>query len=141
MDFARLSLAVQYEDLRDLAKDATRIIQREAESIARGSIKSSFLMRVDRGSTLASVEVKMGPNKAHWYARFFETGTKPHEIRARRAKALYNSKDVAFYGRSVQHPGMKSDPILSRAVEVAGPEASKFFADGIHKIILDSFAA
>lgn len=140
VDFNRLSLRVTYDQLKDLAKESTLIIQREAESIARGSIRQSFRMKIERGSNIASVEVKMGPDKKHWYARFFETGTRAHEIRAHQAKALFSSKTNQFFGRTVQHPGMKSDPILSRAVATAGPEASKHFAEGIRRIILDSFA-
>lgn len=139
VDFERLTLNVRYDQIKDLAKDAAQLIKSEAESIARGSIKQGIKMQVERGSTLASVEVKVGADKKHWYARFFETGTRPHEIRARRAKVLV-SKAGVFYGKHVRHPGMAADPILSKAVEIRGKQAADLFAKGIRQIIIESFA-
>lgn len=140
MDFQKVSiLTTKFETLRDLAKQATQLIQFEAQNIAHGSIKSGIKLRVDRGGTLASLGVKIGADKQHWYARFFETGTKAHEIRAKRARVL--ASDGVFFGRSIQHPGMKADPILSKAVEIRGNQAAAVFKQGIQDIIRGGLAS
>lgn len=140
VDFQKLSLLLtRYETIRDLAKQSAELIKKEAETIARGSIKQGIRMQVERGSTIASVGVKVGADKKHWYARFFETGTRPHEIRARRAKALFSSKLNMFF-QPFQHPGMKADPILSRAVETRGKQAADLFNAGIKKLVVSNFS-
>lgn len=141
-DFEKVkSQLVSYETLRELAKQATELIQYEAQNIARGSIKAGIKLRVARGSKGSSVGVKIGADKEHWYARFFETGTKEHEIRARRAKVMV-SEQGEFFGRFIpRHPGMKADPILSKALEIRGKQASDVFNQGIQDIIRDGLAS
>jgi HK97 gp10 family phage protein len=140
VDFEKVSLLVaRFETLRDLAKQATELIQFEAQTIAHGTIQSGIKLKIDRGSSITSITVKIGADKKHWYARFFETGTKPHEIRAKRAKTL--GFGGVFFGRSVQHPGMKADPILTKALAIRGQQAANVFNQGIQDIIRDGLAS
>jgi len=50
------------------------------------------------------------------YARYVHDGTRPHVIRARRAKALHfywQGREV--FVKSVNHPGTKPNPFMTRA--------------------------
>ena len=60
------------------------------------------------------VKVAVGPDKEHWFYRFWEFGARPHEI-----KPLRGRQAVAFTGRAgavvrrvVHHPGVKQAPFL-----------------------------
>lgn len=54
--------------------------------------------------------VMVGPDKEHWYYRFFETGASPHEIEPILKEALLliggNLRE------SVSHPGMGAQPFM-----------------------------
>lgn len=71
-------------------------------------------------------EVKAGGRKA-FYAHMVEGGTRPHEIRPRKAKAL------AIGGRlvagAVQHPGTRAQRFMARAAQQADRAASQAFAE------------
>ena len=66
--------------------------------------------------------LRVGIGKDQWYARFFEEGAAPHDIkprrRARRRKALRIRAlgKRRFFGR-VRHPGIRANPFFRRAVE------------------------
>lgn len=62
------------------------------------------------------VEISVGPDKEHWYHRFFETGAAAHPIKARDKKALLFT-DRETYRRVVQHPGMPAQPFLRPALD------------------------
>ncbi|MGK9183795.1 HK97-gp10 family putative phage morphogenesis protein [Priestia filamentosa] len=44
------------------------------------------------------------------YARYVEFGTRPHMIRAKKAKVLTDGK--RFFGKEVHHPGTRPQPFL-----------------------------
>lgn len=56
-------------------------------------------------------EVWIGPDKEHWYYRFFETGASPHEIEPFAAEALLlvggNLREKVLH-----HPGMGANPFM-----------------------------
>ncbi len=139
VDFDRLERTLRLAEVKVAAKEAAKIIQRDAESRAHGSIKESFLMRLDRGATIDSIEIKIGTDKQHWYARFFDTGTKPHTITKKKAKVLYSQRDGIFYGRTVKHPGMRKIPLLAGAIDAVGKEAADHFNARLRGFVLESF--
>lgn len=64
------------------------------------------------------VRVDIGPDKKHWYHRFFEFGADRHEIKPKRAKRLrFEIGDVFVFARAVQHPGMAAKPFLRPAMD------------------------
>lgn len=90
-----------------------------------------------------SVEVSIGPDKEHWYYRFFELGAGPHEIvaglSARRQVRLAHGgrapkqelqtvtkeSNLSFQGNNglviiheVSHPGMAARPFLRPAIDM-----------------------
>lgn len=72
-----------------------------------------------------SVEVGIGPDKEHWYYRFFELGAQPHEISAETAKALaFEGGGGMVFAGSVAHPGMPARPFLRPAITDKAEQAS-----------------
>lgn len=56
------------------------------------------------------------------HARFVIEGTRPHEIRPRRARALYwVDGGGGHFARLVHHPGTKPNPFVRRAVRPMEP--------------------
>lgn len=90
-----------------------------------------------------SVSVAIGPDKAHWYYLFAETGAQPHEIEARRKQILTGfgwSGDAAIFdaagmGGVVDHPGIVAQPFLRPAVDNKGQAAIDALADRIREEI------
>lgn len=74
-------------------------------------------------------EYDVGPEKERWYYRFFETGTQPHEVSPRQARALYLGGDVFSAGHVVG--GMPAQPFLRPAVD----EKSDAAADAAGQVI------
>lgn len=64
------------------------------------------------------------------HAYWFETGIRPHEIRVKRAKALYSHKKNKFFGRRVMHPGVAARPSLVPGLEMSIPAIERAFKDG-----------
>lgn len=50
------------------------------------------------------------------YAKFVHFGTKPHIIKAKKAKVLAN-KNGKVFGKKVNHPGAKAQPYLENALD------------------------
>lgn len=65
--------------------------------------------------SLSSFELEIGNTKAVDYARYVHQGTKPFSIRAKNKKALANKKAGLFFGKKVNHPGIKANPYLVKA--------------------------
>lgn len=99
--------------------------------------RSQILCPVDTGRLRASGRMKIGviargprgiveyPVK---YAAAVHDGTKPHEIKARKKKALrfeYQGQTVIV--KSVRHPGTEGKPFLREAaIEIAREEGDRF---------------
>lgn len=69
------------------------------------------------------------------YALFVEEGTRPHVIRARRAKALrfYQGGELRF-ARSVNHPGTKPAHFMKDARDRAEPEFGIFLENALRPL-------
>ena len=81
----------------------------------------------------------VGQYQARWYpkasyAPFVEFGTGPHEIRAKNAKVLANSRTGQFFGTVVHHPGTKANPFMERIISAAQVEISSLFSEALDKI-------
>ena len=139
VDFEKLERTLRLEEVKTAAKEAAKIIQRDAERRAHGSIRDSFLMRLDRGATIDSIEIKIGTDKQHWYARFFDTGTKPHTITVKKSSVLVNRREGLFFGRTVKHPGMRKIPLLAGAIDAVGKEAADHFNARLRGFVMESF--
>lgn len=95
---------------------AATVIQEAATSMAPGP----HIGQETTSKARTRVTVAVGPVKAKWYYRFFETGTRPHTIRG---NPLLVFGGVAV--RSVNHPGMAARPFLRPALDTQGDEATQ----------------
>lgn len=112
-----LDLSVR-STLRSATLAGAEVIVAAADGLAPGP-------HIDAEVTSASaskIEVAIGPDEEHWYYRFFETGTQPHEIEG--------SPLLAFEGdegwvrtRQVAHKGMAARPFLRPAHDEKSQEA------------------
>lgn len=100
------------EELRDAGLAAAERIRATAEGMAPGP---HIRLRVAR-QTATMVALEIGPDKEHWYYKFFETGARPHEI--------VGDPTLSFEGHSgrvvtrrVRHPGMAASPFLRPAMD------------------------
>jgi HK97 gp10 family phage protein len=79
-----------------------------------------YTTRVDAANGQSTAKVFVSQKKA-WYGRLVESGTKPHIIKARNAKALklHGGRLV----EQVKHPGAKPKPFMRPAAETKYPQA------------------
>jgi HK97 gp10 family phage protein len=108
--------------LEDAAMAGAEVIRADAEHRAPGPHIEAV---VTQAADLA-VEVGIGPDKAHWYYCYFESGASRHGIRPKNRKALAlggpEGPEVRF---EVDHPGMVAEPFLRPAMDAKGDEATR----------------
>ena len=116
--------------LERAALKGAEVIRAEASGNAPGPHVEA---EVTKAADLA-VEVGIGPDAAHWYYQFFETGAGAHSIDPTKKKAL------AFPGREGQvvrfhvgHPGMAAKPFLRPAVDSQKDAAVQATGDELRK--------
>lgn len=60
--------------------------------------------------------VHIGPDKDHWYYKFFETGVQAHPISGSQWLRWFEGSEPVF-ARSVQHKGMAAKPFMRPAFD------------------------
>ena len=105
--------------LRDVARVA-RQVEARAKQLApvdTGRLRASITVRPS--VSLRGPTVRVQADAA--YATFVENGTRPHEIRPRRRRALkFKVGGRTVFARVVQHPGTTGVHFMSRAVREVG---------------------
>ncbi len=103
--------------------------------------RAQILCPVDTGRLRASIRIESRRTLALrsiftigsdvYYAPFVNDGTRPHEIRPRRAQALrFVIGGRVVFAKVVHHPGTRPNPFLDRALrEVAGARGYSFRLD------------
>lgn len=68
--------------------------------------------------TRLAAEAHVGPDDAHWYYKFAETGTGPHEIGPDAKQALaFEGNEGRVVTTFVDHPGHPAEPFLRPALD------------------------
>lgn len=83
-----------------------------------GSLRAGWKIRVERMGKGGKVTVSNETS----YARSVEYGTKPHTIRAKSKSVLANRKTGSFFGKTVNHPGTRPNPMLGPAIRNVIPK-------------------
>jgi hypothetical protein len=103
--------------------------------------RAKILCPVDTGRLRASIRIESRRTLALrsiftvgsdvYYAPFVNDGTRPHEIRPRRAQALrFVIGGRVVFAKVVHHPGTRPNPFLDRALrEVAAAREYSFRLD------------
>jgi hypothetical protein len=118
-------LDARREQMRELGRSWVAIARSEAPQGKTGKFKKSINYKTfESGSTVTLNTYAMMPLHA-----FITKGTKPHVIRARRAKVLYfywekgpNGPDYYAF-KFVNHPGTSANPYHERATQRWLPQA------------------
>ena len=98
------------------------VIRAAAEANAPGPHIELALSR----SAEYAVEFEIGPDMAHWYYQFFETGAGRHTIEGNTKMAVaFLGADGEVVREVVDHPGMKAKPFLRPAIDAKGDEATQ----------------
>lgn len=115
-------------------EDATRAGAMVIESAADAAAPGPYIEIETQKKTSSFCEVAIGPDKDHWFYRFFESGVQPHEISASTAGALvFEGSSGLVVTAQVSHTGMAARPFLrpavdeneSRVVDAAGDVLSR----------------
>jgi len=85
----------------------------------------------ERGDRRVSVDI--GPDEAHWYYRFFETGAGPHEITG--SPLVFEGRSGTVVTRRVGHPGMAARPFLRPAFDGERRKAEGEVGDHLKKVV------
>lgn len=123
-------LKAQVEALKTKARGAilskaalkgAKVIEQEANRNAPGP----HVVSEQTATGEYAVEYRIGPDAAHWYYGFFETGTGIHAITSIKGRA------IAFQGAGGEvvrflavHPGMKARPFLRPAFDAKSGDAT-----------------
>lgn len=107
--------------LEEAALEGAQVIVDDANTLAPGPNIEAEVVKRDQHS----VEVNIGPDKDHWYYRFFETGTQPHTITPSTRKRLRFDVGEEVFALAVQHPGMAAQPFLRPAIDENTDAAAK----------------
>lgn len=69
------------------------------------------------------------------YGKYVHEGTRPHEIRPRRKKALRWATGGGFvFAKSVMHPGTKADPFLQNALDRERDDVVALFKTAVNDL-------
>jgi HK97 gp10 family phage protein len=118
--------------LKEAGKAGGEVFRKAAKDNAPGPA----IVTVIEKSSEGKVEVAVGPDKKHWYYRFFETGARPHEIRASKGDVLYlPGVGREFFGSASETGGVNAKPFLRPAFDTKREAALKAFGDMIWKAL------
>lgn len=65
------------------------------------------------------------------YAPYVHEGTRPHVIKPKKKKALFDIKRGIFFGKRVNHPGQKPNPYLLRAAKKTAGDIDRLIGNDI----------
>lgn len=124
------------DDVNGVLDEATlegaEVIREYANVLAPGPhIEKELVER-----TRLAAEAHIGPDDAHWYYKFSETGTGPHEIgpSVKRAVAFLGDEG-AVVRQHVDHSGHPAEPFLRPAIDTQKAKATKTVGDVLRRKI------
>ena len=118
--------------LKEAGKAGGEVFREAAQANAPGP---GIVLVVEKSSR-GKVEVAVGPSKAKWYYRFFETGARKHEIKASKADVLYiPGVGSEFYTSANEAGGVYARPFLRPAFDTKQQAALAAFGEAIWKAI------
>lgn len=118
--------------LEKAVESGAKIVQTAADGAAPGpNIKQEITLK-----TPSKVEACIGPDKAHWYYRFVETGAGAHGISAKKAGAIaFEGNQGLVITKSVAHTGMAARPFLRPALDNNQTQVRDAVGDEIKRTI------
>lgn len=130
LDNADLRRVMRGASRRELTEAGRRVVNRAKilAPVDTGRLRSSIRMQPPR---LFSLRPSVTVGSDVFYAPFVNDGTRPHQIRPRRAQVLrFTVGGQVVFARVVNHPGTKPNPFLDRALqEIARPRGYRVDVD------------
>lgn len=125
-DFEKKLVAMRKEIsamLEEAAQAGAEVIAERANNLAPGP---NIITDVT-AKTWTHADVDIGPDKEHWYYRFFETGAQPHEITNRKTGGLQfmGQAGEMIVRVAASHQGMGAKPFLRPAIDEKKDEAEE----------------
>ena len=128
-------LQMMQANVADVIERATQAGADVVAEAARANAPGPFIaVEVERNKRDLAV-AKIGPDKDHWYYRFFETGTAPHEITGN-PFLVFTAYGKRFVIRQVWHNGMAARPFLRPALDGSKGTATDAFGAVIREVVL-----
>jgi len=116
-------------ELEVAALAGAEVIRQAAD---RGAPSAANAVEVlERGN--GYVIVGIGPDKEHWFYRFFETGAGPHGITGE--PLVFEGREDTVVTWSVDHPGMAARPFLRPAFDGEKQRATKEVGDVLKGVL------
>lgn len=130
LDRAALSRTIRGASRNELDAAARQVLNRAKilAPVDTGRLRASIRIESKRTLTLRTIYT-IGSDV--FYAPYVNDGTRPHQIRPKRAKALrFKVGGRTVFAAVVNHPGTKPNPFLDRALrEVAASRGYQFKHD------------
>ena len=115
--------------LEEAAKEGGEVILSAAKDMAPGP---NLVMEItERKKTHATVSI--GPDKEHWYYRFFESGVTAHEVRPKNSHAL--QLDESTWAMFANPSGFPARPFLRPAFDDREKEATNAAGDKLREAV------
>lgn len=118
--------------LEEALLEGAEVMRAEAELNAPGG---EGMVKEVESKKRGEATVAVGPDKAHWFFRFFETGTTAHEVNPDEAKALHLVPLGDVIVARAQAGGMAARPFLRPAFDGKAEQAKQKFGEAIWKRI------
>lgn len=129
------------KSLRGVMRAGARVIGDAAEAAApKSHVKGKKIAVAIVAATPDRVTAAVGPNKKHWYLRFAETGTSPHEIAGNPFLRFFSGGQLLEV-RMVQHPGSAARPFLRPAFDAQGDQAVQVVGESLRQVVEDAKVA
>lgn len=127
-------LQAMQADVADVIERATQAGAEVVADAARADAPGPFIaVEVERNARGKAV-ARIGPDKDHWYYRFFETGTAPHEI-VGDPFLVFTAYGKLFRIRKVWNNGMAARPFLRPALDRNTDAATSAFGSVIRGVV------
>ena len=117
--------------LEDAVKAGATMVERDADRMAPGP----FIDQATVVKTDTKVQINVGPDKEHWYYRFWEFGTQAHGPKRRQAMQIWYGGQVVAFTKG-QVPGVAAQPFLRPAYETNKQQAEMKIGDAIRIVVL-----
>ena len=134
-----------FKALTGAMRDAARPIIKDARSRApsktgalRKGIKSEVFRGKGKSDSVATLHIGFN-RKTAWYGQILERGAKKHSISSRGKNGKSTLKINGKFAKSVNHPGVKSKPMLRGSFDSKHKESLKILSTRLReRIILET---
>lgn len=117
--------------LEDAVRAGATLVERDADRMAPNpNIDQAVVVK-----TPETVQVDVGPDKEHWYYRFWEWGTKAKRPKRATAMQIWYGGQVVTFSRG-EVPPLAAQPFLRPAYETNKSSAERAINQAIYTVVI-----